>query len=289
MWDVHKFIASNFFNMASVESLDICSELTNSLAIYLPSKVKTEENINTKNRLPHVTVTYAASLESAIAIAPKTTTLISGYQSKAMTHYLRAKYDAILIGSTTAITDDPRLTSRWIGVNTAANPLDQQPRPIIMDPSGRWLNGLTGEENLLRIARNGHGHAPWVITDKNISIKPEALTHLLSTGGRWLEVYLNYEGKSEGVNWEAVLSEIVSLGILSLMIEGGATVINDLLRKKNRHYITSIIVTIAPIYLGTGGVVVSPQRIEGNDDDSFKLREIRWIPMGNDVVMAALS
>lgn len=244
--------------------------------------------------LPHLTLTYATSLDStiaAIAIEPKTTTttLISGNESKAMTHYLRAVHNAILVGSTTAIADDPRLTSRWIGVvKNVANPLEQQPRPIILDPSGRWLTGLTGNENLLRLARDGCGHAPWVITDTSVTIESETLTCFQSTGGKWLKIPLAYEGKNNGVDWNSVLSELMYLGIQSVMVEGGATVINDLLRKKNRRYLSSIIVTIAPIFLGTGGTIVSPHREDTCENTIYKLREIKWIQMGRDVVMAAL-
>ncbi|RKF57897.1 2,5-diamino-6-ribosylamino-4-pyrimidinone 5'-phosphate reductase [Erysiphe neolycopersici] len=283
--------------MASSEPLNLCSNHIDSLKSYLPNHNKSEEakRNDGKTSLPHVTLTYAASLDStiaAIAVAPKTTTttLISGYETKAMTHYLRAVHSAILVGSNTAITDDPRLTSRWIGaVDKATNPLEYQPRPVILDPSGRWLAGLTGNEKLLRLAHDGDGHAPWVITDTNVTIELKTLTCLQSTGGKWLKVSLGYEGRSKGVDWNVVLSELMCLGIQSVMVEGGATVINDLLRKKNRRYLSSIIVTIAPIFLGAGGVIVSPHREDISDNTVYNLREIKWIQMGKDVVMAALS
>ncbi|POS86838.1 hypothetical protein EPUL_001004 [Erysiphe pulchra] len=275
--------------MASSEPLNLCSNHIESLASYLPHHKQSEaKKIDGKTCLPHVTLTYAASLDSTIAIAPKTTTLISGDESKAMTHYLRAVHNAILVGSTTAITDDPRLTSRWIGVNKGTDPLELQPRPVILDPSGRWLAGLTGNENLLRLARDGYGKAPWVITDTNVTIEFEKLTCLQSTGGKWLKVSLDYEGKRKGVDWNAVLFELMGLGIQSVMVEGGATVINDLLRIKNQRYLSSIIVTIAPIFLGTGGIIVSPQKEDICNNTTYKLREVKWIQMGKDVVMAAL-
>jgi 2,5-diamino-6-(ribosylamino)-4(3H)-pyrimidinone 5'-phosphate reductase len=71
------------------------------------------------------------------------------------------------------------------------------------------------------------------------------------------------------------------------MIEGGATVINDLLREKNQHFISSVIVTIAPIYLGSGGVVVTPPRTYPHKTEVVLPKQsVRWLPFGKDIVMA---
>src|SRR5947207_2217592 len=61
---------------------------------------------------PHVTLTYAASLDSSISLSPGTQTHLSGHLSKAMTHYLRSRHSAILIGVGTAAVDDPGLNCR---------------------------------------------------------------------------------------------------------------------------------------------------------------------------------
>jgi 2,5-diamino-6-(ribosylamino)-4(3H)-pyrimidinone 5'-phosphate reductase len=65
---------------------------------------------------PHVTLTYAQSLDGAIAAAPGVQTALSGPESKAMTHYLRSQHDGILVGIGTAMADDPSLNCRLEGV-----------------------------------------------------------------------------------------------------------------------------------------------------------------------------
>ncbi|RAL63545.1 hypothetical protein DID88_003589 [Monilinia fructigena] len=75
------------------------------MADYLPSK--TSIAAAHLKSLPHTTLTYATSIDSQITISPGIGSPISGPASKAMTHYLRSKHDAILIGVNTAIADNP--------------------------------------------------------------------------------------------------------------------------------------------------------------------------------------
>src|ERR1700760_2352675 len=85
------------------------------------------------------TLTYACSLDSQIALAPGTQTALSGPESKAMTHYLRSRHDAILIGEGTMRADNPGLNCRIEGVGGyGGEGLEGQPRPIVLDPNLRW-------------------------------------------------------------------------------------------------------------------------------------------------------
>ena len=75
-------------------------------------------------------------------------------------------------------------------------------------------------------------------------------------------------------------------GIRSVMNEGGATVINNLSRVKHQHFISTVIVTIAPIYLGSGGVVVAPPRTYPHKTEVVLPKQnVRWLPFGKDIVM----
>ncbi|NUT48957.1 MAG: bifunctional diaminohydroxyphosphoribosylaminopyrimidine deaminase/5-amino-6-(5-phosphoribosylamino)uracil reductase RibD [Saccharothrix sp.] len=61
---------------------------------------------------PHVTWKYAASLDGRVAAADGTSRWISSEESRAEVHEFRAKVDAIMAGTGTVRTDDPRLTAR---------------------------------------------------------------------------------------------------------------------------------------------------------------------------------
>lgn len=73
---------------------------------------------------PFVTVHLAQSLDARIAAADGTSQWITSEASRAHTHLIRQRIDAILVGSNTALTDDPRLTARTSdGTLAASQPL----------------------------------------------------------------------------------------------------------------------------------------------------------------------
>jgi len=239
--------------------------------------------------LPHVTLTYAQSLDSQLSLAPGQRTTLSGLQTKAMTHYLRANHDAILIGVGTANVDNPGLNCSFSYDGVKVVELAEQPRPLILDPGRSWKEEKC--EKLFSLARAGLGRAPWwIVCEDSVGKRrvkerdEERIKRVKDIGGNIITVG-RYENREDGVEWEKILRALWNTGIRSVMIEGGATVINDLLRERNQHLVSSVIVTIAPTYLGSGGVVVAPPRSKA-DENEARLREVTWIPFGQDVVMA---
>ena len=72
------------------------------------------------------------------------------------------------------------------------------------------------------------------------------------------------------------------------MIEGGADIINSILCAPDCDLVDSVIVTIAPTWLGQGGVVVSPPRAvdtAGQPTAAARLSNVSWHPLGEDVVL----
>lgn len=236
---------------------------------------------------PHTTLTFATSLDSALSLSPGTQTALSGPQSKAMTHYLRSRHDGILIGVNTAIADNPSLNCRLSGVGGYGGEyLKGQPRPIVVDPQLRW-DFMSPETKILKLVEEGKGLAPWIITGlKEVDIPIDKRNFLESFGGKIISLVPEVEGSP--ILWHTILSVLFSLGLKSVMIEGGAGVINSLLEPKNENLINSIILTIAPTWLGQGGVVVSPPaRLdeEGRRLPAVRLKSVNWVPLGEDVVM----
>ncbi|KAJ4371230.1 2,5-diamino-6-(ribosylamino)-4(3H)-pyrimidinone 5'-phosphate reductase [Neocucurbitaria cava] len=230
---------------------------------------------------PFVTLTFATSLDSQLSLAPGVQTALSGPESKAMTHYLRSKHDTILIGVGTAVADDPSLNCRIEGVGGyGGQGLAGQPRPVVVDPKGRW--DFHAESKVMRLAREGKGKAPWLITGS--SIKEEEQKLLESVGGKVLELPCS---STSSIPWSAILDALTKEGASSVMIEGGGVVINDLLSSENFRLIDSVIVTIAPTWLGKGGVQVCPkERIEdGRRIPVGRLKGVKWVPLGEDVVL----
>lgn len=250
---------------------------------YLPI----EESLSSRPRtLPHVTLTYASSLDSRISLAPGLQTALSGPESKALTHYLRSRHDAILIGVRTAISDDPSLNCRLQGSGGYGGyELFQQPRPIIIDPHARLH--IRPDMKMLKMAAEGRGRAPWIVVEPGAMLHPIAVSTLKAHGGEYLMVH-DYRPNGPGLNWEGIFRILFNEGIKSIMIEGGGIVLSELLKVQYAHLIDTVIITIAPTFLGKGGVQVSPdQALDSHGQPiATRLKMIKWQPMGNeDVIM----
>ncbi len=237
----------------------------------------------TSDGLPHVTLTYATSMDSCISLAPGLQTALSSPQAKAMTHYLRSKHDAIVVGVGTAIADNPSLNCRLQGVGGYGGiGWDGQPRPVVIDPSARWL--ITPQSKILQTVEQGKGRAPWVIMAPGFQMDPYRLELLKHYGGKYLG--LTEFDKKWRLRWEAILKALAAEGIKSVMIEGGAMIINELLQPEHASLITSLVVTVAPTYLGRGGVNLSPiarrDQLGRPQPVLPRFRDVRWQSVGGD-------
>ncbi|KAI2624246.1 putative riboflavin biosynthesis protein Rib7 [Hypoxylon sp. NC1633] len=289
-----------------------------------PLSTATKEDISSSSELPFVTLTYATSLDSALSLGPGIRTALSGPESKAMTHYLRSRHDAICVGVGTAVTDDPALNSRLaaeilppklsptadtdgvgallglaavsaenaVAGETSNEITTHQPRPIVIDPRLRW--DFTPESKVMRLARVGKGLAPYIVTA--VSHPPDGKRKLLEDLGGKFIILDQHESNASGgdsgsirLNWRSILAAVRSEGLRSIMIEGGGEVINSLLSHGNAQLIDSVIITLAPTWLGQGSVFVSPPRNTNLDDGSpsavARLTNTTWIPLGEDVVL----
>ncbi|KHL12226.1 UNVERIFIED_CONTAM: DeoR faimly transcriptional regulator [Mumia flava] len=79
---------------------------------------------------PFVTWKYAASLDGRSAAADGSSRWITSRESRADVQAFRARCDAILVGTGTALADDPRLTLR--DDEGAPLPYDQQPLRVVL-------------------------------------------------------------------------------------------------------------------------------------------------------------
>lgn len=265
------------------ESLHFSEAEAAKLEPHLPHRTGEPHGVSHPSR-PFVTLTFATSLDSSLALAPGTRTVLSGPQSKAMTHFLRSRHDAILVGVGTAVADDPGLNCRL----ESARQLDQQPRPIVVDPHGRW--DFSEDSKVLQLVRRGLGLAPYVVT--SVQEPPLEKREMLQRhGGKYIVLDKGCptgQTSRARFRWEDILLAIQREGLQSVMIEGGGQIINSLLDAANSDLVDSVIVTIAPTWLGQGGVVVSPNRsfdAEGRPQAAVRLAGASWHQLGEDVVL----
>jgi diaminohydroxyphosphoribosylaminopyrimidine deaminase / 5-amino-6-(5-phosphoribosylamino)uracil reductase len=81
---------------------------------------------------PHVTYKAAVSADGRTASAGDGPRWISSEESRALVHEMRAQAGAVMVGSGTAIADDPLLTARDIDP-----PAERQPLRVVLDRRGR--------------------------------------------------------------------------------------------------------------------------------------------------------
>lgn len=110
-------------------------------------------------RRPFVTLHMAQTLDSRIAADDGTSQWITCSESLADNHAMRARIDAILVGSETVAVDDPRLTARA----EDGSPLDCQPLRAVMGlrdvPPGAAVRGADGRFAHLRTRDPGEALA----------------------------------------------------------------------------------------------------------------------------------
>jgi len=209
-------------------------------------------------------------------------------------------HDAILIGVGTALNDDPRLNTRHLPPLPEGSPFRYRlPRPVILDTNLR----LSPNCKLLKNFREGRGRRPWIVT-----------SHIDTRNGR-ADAFLTVLDRREAL--EAAGAEMVEVaaedgmisipdmlgtlrqrGIRSVMVEGGASVIESFLaariparsepsrdapKEVSAGVVDTVIVTVAPVLVGQDGVSY------GSDLSAAKLpalQHVRTELFGHDAIMA---
>jgi diaminohydroxyphosphoribosylaminopyrimidine deaminase/5-amino-6-(5-phosphoribosylamino)uracil reductase len=162
--------------------------------------------------IPYVTIKTAATLDGRIATSSGDARWISNERSRRFVHRLRCDLDAILVGSATALTDDPQLTAR-LGAKHC-----RQPKRIVLDSQLR----LPVTSQLVRTAQQ----APlWVACHADT---PRERRRPLEEAG--VEI-IDLPGADTGLDLEALLRELGKRHLTSLLVEGGGHVIGGFVEK----------------------------------------------------------
>lgn len=208
---------------------------------------------------PAVTVSYAQTLDGRLATCTGSSQWISCPDSLRFAHTLRAKHDAVMVGGGTARADDPRLTVRH-----AEGP---DPLRVVVDSS---LN-IPSEAAVFSNAEST------VLAVTGQATK-ERCDNVRSLGATVLELP---EDSEKRVDLSALLAALGGLGIKSVMVEGGATLITSLLGEK---LVDRLAVCIAPKILGSGIEAVGDLGIK-DLQKTLSLTDVSAIPYGDDIIL----
>lgn len=163
---------------------------------------------------PLVTLKIAATLDGRTATHRGESQWITGEDARARGHLLRAQSDAILIGSGTALIDDPMLNCRLPGLE------DRSPVRIVVD--GRLAVPLTG-----KLVASAKDIPLWLITRTGNS--PERLAALDDCGVDVIEVPPSPAGT---VDLAAALRKLGDRGVTRLLVEAGGHLAAALLQSQ---------------------------------------------------------
>ncbi|WP_404378448.1 bifunctional diaminohydroxyphosphoribosylaminopyrimidine deaminase/5-amino-6-(5-phosphoribosylamino)uracil reductase RibD [Caenispirillum salinarum] len=161
---------------------------------------------------PLVTLKCATTLDGRIALASGESKWITGPEARRRGHLLRCSHDAILIGSGTALADDPTLTCRLPGLE------DCSPVRVVLDGSLR----LPVTSALVRSAK---AVPLWIVTRPGHD--SERLEAFTEHGAEVLEAACDESG---ALVPEAVLNVLGARGITRVLVEGGGRVAAAMLR-----------------------------------------------------------
>jgi len=188
-------------------------------------------------RRPFVTVKWAMSLDGKIATRAGESRWITGDAARRRVHAVRDTTDAILVGSGTALADDPALTTRLEGRHDPHHPLR-----VVLDGRGR----------LPATARLVAGRLPGRTLVATTAGSPPAWRAALTTAG--VEVAVVPPGARGGVDLAALLDDLGARDITSLLVEGGATVVASFVAAA---LVDKYLVFAAPLVIG-GGAAPGP-------------------------------
>lgn len=156
-----------------------------------------------KTGRPHVLFKSAMTLDGKVATSTGDSQWISSESSRMMAHRMRIERDAIAVGIGTALADDPQLTARHEEIES-----EHQPTRVIFDSEAR----LPIDGALVSSAKQ----VPVIVVASRAA--PREALEALEAAGVTLVVA---SGENEAARVAAALTELGTLGIQSLLLEGG--------------------------------------------------------------------
>jgi diaminohydroxyphosphoribosylaminopyrimidine deaminase/5-amino-6-(5-phosphoribosylamino)uracil reductase len=214
-------------------------------------------------RRPFVTLKLAISADGMIGRRDVGNVAITGAETRAFVHGLRADSDAIAVGAGTARLDDPRLDVRLAGEQ------DRSPVKVVFDaratlaPSARMLTGDA---------------ATWVLVGP--MAPGDRVAALRAAGARVLTLPTTQDGR---LDVAAALQALGREGLGSLLVEGGAALAEALLAA---DLVDETVIARSRVIVGPEGVA-APTLVNGPMPEStWRLTDVR--EMGDDSITVHL-
>jgi diaminohydroxyphosphoribosylaminopyrimidine deaminase/5-amino-6-(5-phosphoribosylamino)uracil reductase len=210
---------------------------------------------------PLVTVKAALSADGMLSADRGVSRWITGPLARRFAHRLRLVHDAILVGAETVRRDDPRLTVRL------EDAVEMRHRVVVtrsldLDPEAKIFSA--------------GGTPTRVYTTEGAAAERGA-----RLAGR-AEVVPIAEGE-DGLSLEAVLEDLGSLGVQSLLVEGGGRTLSAFI---NGGLAQRAALFYAGKLLGArGGTPFLDEPTVSSPDAGWRVRQEQLVPLGSDLLV----
>ena len=212
---------------------------------------------------PLVTLKLATSLDGRIATASGESRWITGPPARERAHLLRARHDAVLVGTDTVIADDPELTCRLPGLAAGS------PVRVVLDRRLRI-------PDTAKLFAAPAAAPVWMVTSATADQARKAALR-----GRGVEIIDIDEVGPDGLDLPAVLGAIGGRGLTRLLVEGGGRLAASLLRA---GLVDRLVWLHAPLLLGGEGLPAVAELGLDALADAPRFERLASEPVGDDVL-----
>jgi diaminohydroxyphosphoribosylaminopyrimidine deaminase / 5-amino-6-(5-phosphoribosylamino)uracil reductase len=218
-----------------------------------------------RERRPHVTLKAAATLDGKLADVHGSSKWITGEPARQQAHRLRAASDAIVVGVTTALRDDPALTVRL------AEPWPREPYRVVLDTSAR----LDPRARLIHAATAAR--ALVAVGDEASAERVGAL----EAAGATVVRCRTREGR---VDPAAVLAWLFEHEVRAALVEGGGETHAAFV---DAGLVDRVALFLAPLLLGGRGATGIVGGAGRELKSALRLSAPRVTPVGDDLLLEA--
>lgn len=212
---------------------------------------------------PFVLLKSALTIDGWTATSNGDSKWVTNEKSRRFVHRLRSRVDAIMVGIGTVIADNPSLDTRLLR-RRGTNPLRIIVDTHLRTPRNAQVMTLRSGTTLLAVGPQVKTAERDVFEKRGVSL-------------------LNCPTKAGKIDLHALMGILGKLNVMSLLVEGGASITGSMLRER---LVDKFYVFIAPKILGgDDGVPMATGLGSQRMDECLRLRNVRMRRFGDDILL----
>lgn len=212
-------------------------------------------------QMPYVTLKAAQTLDGRIADVSGQSRWISSLPSRKKVHMLRAKYDAVMVGTNTILKDDPKLNVRLIEGRNPVRVIIDAKLAVSLD------HNIYFDNNIILITSNAAAGK-----------KKKMYKKIIDKG---IDVILTDSLDNGRVDMKTILKQLAERNISSLLVEGGSRLYTSFIEE---NLFDDIALFISPKFLGAGLSTINDLGIRSMKD-VYKLKINAFEKVGDDLFL----